>query len=146
MQSSQEKESNDVLHAFANIRSTNKDIQRMCLCGKFFILQNMPKSKTAHDSDLSIISAVKAAKNSLLLSLDLALIRANHYLEEIEKCANNSVVDSKKPREEIKQLSENCNKIGHGITIVLCSAFRDGFAPRKSLTVNEGLLSHALTI
>ena len=59
------------------------------------MLQNILKPKTAHDSNLCVISAVEAVKNSLLLSADIAWIRAKYYVRDIEKCANDSVADGK---------------------------------------------------
>ena len=46
--------------------------------------EHMLKPKTAYNSDLGVTSAVKAVKNSLLLDLDVALIKAKYYAEEIE--------------------------------------------------------------
>ena len=80
----QERESNDALYAFASIPSINKEIQRMCLRGKYSTLQNIPKPKAMHDGDLCLISAVQATTNSSLLGLDIALIRAKHYVEDIK--------------------------------------------------------------
>ena len=146
MQSLQERESNDALYAFTIVPSTNNDIQRMCLRGKYSILQNIPKPSTDYDGDLCVISAVEAIKNALLLGLDVTLIRATHCVEDMDKCINNSVSDGKKMREEIVKLAEKCNKTDKEVTIVPCSQFRDGFLPCKSVASNEGLLLHTVTI
>ena len=59
-------------------------------------MQKTLKSKTTCDRNLCVTNAVKATKNSLLLGLDVGLIRAKNYVKDIEKCANNSVADGKK--------------------------------------------------
>ena len=60
------------------------------------MLQNVPKPKITYGGDLCVISVVEAAKKSLLLGFDIALIRAKHYNEDVEKHVNNSEADSRK--------------------------------------------------
>jgi len=89
---------------------------------------------------------VDAIKNTLLLGLDVALIRARYYNEDVQKYINNSIVGRMEIRQEIKELVEICNKTDKDITIIPYNEFRDGFLPYKSLTANKGLLLHTFTL
>ena len=99
-----------------------------------------------YEGNIGVISPVDAIKNALLLGLDVALIRARHYNEDVQKCVNNSIIDGMEMRQEIEELAEICNKIDKDITIIPYNEFRDGFLPYKSLTANEGLLLHTFTL
>ena len=81
-------------------------------------MQNTHKPNTTHDSDLGVMLPVDAVKNALLLGLDVALVRASHYNEDMQKCVNNAIVDGMETRNEIKELAEMCNKTGKNVMIV----------------------------
>ena len=72
---------------------------------------------------LGMILPVDAVKNALLLGLDIALIRASHYNEDIQKYVNNAIVNRMEICNEIKELAELCNKTAENVMIVLCSGF-----------------------
>ena len=87
------------------------------------MLQNMPKLNTMHDGDLGVMLPVDAVKNALLLGLDVALVRASHYNEDMQKCVNNAIVDGMEIRNKFKELAELHNKIAKNFMIVLYSEF-----------------------
>ena len=61
-------------------------------------------------------------------------------------CVNNTIADGLETRNEIIELAKKCNLTGKIICMIPYREFRDAFLPCKSLTANEGLLLHTLTL
>ena len=142
----QERSSNEAIYAFTNIPTTIKDMQIICLRSKYSIWQNMPKPNTIYESNLGIILPSDAVKNALLLGLDVALTRSTNCIEDVQHCINDTMSDGLEMRNEIIKLAKICNLTGKTTCITPYREFRDGFLPYTSLTANEGLLLHTLTL
>ena len=102
--------------------------------------------KVQYDDELAVISPTEPVKNTLMIGMDIARIRTREVEKDLDKCIHNSIADAEGIRKEIRELAKKCNEMDKDITIIPCIEFRDGFNANSSLTTNEGLLFHSLTL
>ena len=140
------REKEDSFISFTHIPCARKEIQHICLNSKSSIMKNMPMPKIQCDDDLAVTSPIEPAKHALMIGRDIARIRAREVEQDIDKCMHNSIADGAGVKKEIRELAMKCNKTDKDITIIPVIEFRDGFNASSSLTTNEGLLYHSLTL
>lgn len=106
----------------------------------------MPKSEIAVNSNFSVISPMHLIKNTLMIGLDVAAIRASHVEDDLMNNKNNCISDGHRLKMEIRDLAEKCMNLNDDLNMLVFSEFRDRFSLCVNLTSKGSLLLHAFTL
>ena len=86
------------------------------------------------------------AENTLMLGLNIVILRARHMNEDTPQCKNNIIMNRLGMQKEIKESAKKCNKTGKDAHAVPFLEFYDGFLLCTSLTTSKELFFHASTL
>ena len=105
-------------------------------------MQNIPLPNGAH---LGVVLLINLVKNSLMLELDIMILRAKNTNKGTSKCKNNAIIDGIGLQKEIKKLANKHNGTDKDAHIDPFIEFYNRFLLHTSLIASKGLLLHALT-
>ena len=107
MQSLQERELSNILCAFTSNPSANKCAWRICLHSKYSRLKSISTPDVSYNNSIGAMLLINPVKNTLLLGLDIALMRVRHFNVDVSKYKNNAIVDRLEIQKEMKELVDN---------------------------------------
>ena len=77
---------------------------------------------------MTVIKVEEAMKNTLIIGLDVVLIRAKNTEDNIKSITNNFISEECGMQKQIKELASSCKKIDENLCIAVYKEFKDGFS------------------
>jgi len=127
IKSAQRQLLNNTTCTLTNMLTTKSEILKICLSSNHSIMKNIPLPPVEINCNMTVIKSEDTLKNTLMIRLDIALLKAKTIEDDINSILNNLIGNRRELQKEIKALANLYNEIDDNTCITIYKEFRDGF-------------------